>query len=85
MREWGRIRDSVINRVAHSADYKQTRNPRIGIHLLAHPYPGKFKVRSLKLYPGYGGKSRIYAHVWYGIESRPIKFNWAMDDKDLFF
>lgn len=85
MREWNRIRESAISGRAYSADYKQTRNPRIGLHLSEFPNPGKFKIRSLKLYPGYGGKSRIYAHVWYGIESRPIKFNWAMEDDDLWF
>jgi hypothetical protein len=84
-REWNKIRDSVINRVAHSADFKQTRRPRIGVHLTEPPPPGRFKVSGIKLYKGFTHKSTIHARIWYGIETRPIKFNWAMEDKDLWF
>lgn len=83
---WGRIRDAARCGAAYSTDYKQRRACRIGFHVVDPLPPGKFKVAWAKLYHNsWNGKTVLRASIWYGIDTKPLKFNWALEDRDLFF
>lgn len=48
-------------------------------------YPGRFWIKSLRLYRQYGRPSVMRLSYRYGIEGKFCSITWPSEDKDLFF
>jgi hypothetical protein len=49
-------------------------------------YPGRFYVAGCKIWPSYRGpRVRPSLTIWYGLDSKSVRFNWNSVDKGLDF